>query len=334
MIVGFGSLLVILGLAALVLWRFARWRNAAYERVKTGSEVARTARGPVEYAMTGEGPVVLVLHGGAGGFDQGQFLGEDLRIHESFTLLAPSRAGYLRTPLETCRTPQETADALAALLDVLDIREVAVVGISGGGPIALQMALRHPDRVRALVMLAAVSRRFVLPSRSTRGVGRVFFSNTGMWLVDLMCWLVFVGTLRVRPALVATWFFKGSETLDRAGIRQRVAQFMADPEQIRWMRMLVDYLLPVSLRKTGMENDLRQFAAIDEYPVQRIACPTLVIHGRHDGNVPFEHADFVADGVPNARLHVVEGCGHLVWLSERAKEVQSAVIGFLKEHSV
>ncbi len=109
---------------------------------------------------------------------------------------------------------------------------------------------------------------------------------------------------------------------------------MADPEQVRWMRMLVDYMFPVSLRRIGIDNDLRQFAAIEDYPVRRIACPTLVIHGRHDGNVPFEHADFVADGVPGARLHVVKGCGHLVWLSERADEVRSAVMEFLKEHSV
>jgi pimeloyl-ACP methyl ester carboxylesterase len=318
---------------AIVLVPFMRWRRAAYRRVESGSAVAETKLGPVEYARRGAGPVVMVLHGGLGGFDQGVFIGSDLGIPQAFSMLSPSRAGYLRTPLHTCATPPETADALAALLDALHIDDVSVVGISGGGPTALQFALRHGRRTRALVMVAAISSRHEQPERTRRGMGRLLFARGSMWLIDLACWVLFVGAARWRPALLAKWFFRGSETLDKPAIRRRVDQLMRDPAQIAWMRRLVSYLLPLSLRRTGLRNDLAQFASMPEYPVERIACPTLVVHGRFDGNVPLEHGEFVARGVPGARMHVVEGCGHLVWLSERAGEVRDVVMEFLREHA-
>ena len=131
--IGFGAI-------AVALVCFWRWRRAAYARAGSGTLVAQTRRGPVEYAIGGRGPPVLLLHGGAGGWDHGLALGEDLTIPQEFTLLAPSRCGYLRTPLATGQTPADAADAMAALLDELGIAEAAVVGISGVGPTALQLA--------------------------------------------------------------------------------------------------------------------------------------------------------------------------------------------------
>ncbi len=320
------------GAVAVALVCFGRWRRAAYARAGSGTLIAQTRRGPVEYAIGGRGPPVLLLHGGAGGWDHGLALGEDLTIPQEFTLLAPSRCGYLRTPLATGQTPADAADAMAALLDELGIAEAAVVGISGGGPTALQLALRHPDRVRALVMLVAVSRRFTMPRRSTQGIqGRIFFSNYGMWFLDLACWLVFVQVARWRLGLIARWFLKATETFDEQHIKQRAADVMKHPEQARWLRELIAYIFPLSLRKVGMNNDLEQFAEIDDYPIHRIKCPTLVIHGRHDGNVPLAHGTFVADTVPGAELYVVEGCGHLVWLSEHAGEMRARIMAFLND---
>lgn len=329
----FVVVIVAVALATLVMISFCRWRLRAYERVRSGSEVAETAMGPVEYALDGAGPVVMVLHGGAGGFDQGRVLAGDLGLPESFTVIAPSRAGYLRTPLSTCATPEETADAFAALLDVLEVPEAAVVGISGGGPTALQMALRHPQRVSALVMIVAVSGPFELPARSTGGVARLFFSNAGMWVVDFLCWLAFIQTARWRPGLVAWWLLKATEDLDDRVIRERVRGILRDQRQVDWMRMLMEFMLPVSLRKVGLDNDLRQLAGAPDYPLERIACPTLSVYARHDGNVLPEHGERVARGVPGAEAYVVEGCGHLVWLSEHAGDIRSTVCGFLERHA-
>ena len=131
------------GFALVSLGGFISWRRRVLTRVLRGGEIAETAKGPVEFAIAGTGPVILQLHGGASGYDQTLALSWDL--HEAgFTVLTPSRPGYLRTPLTTGASPEQAADALAGLLDVLSIDQVCVMGTSGGGPTALQFALRHP----------------------------------------------------------------------------------------------------------------------------------------------------------------------------------------------
>jgi pimeloyl-ACP methyl ester carboxylesterase len=104
------------------------------------SEVASTAVGPIEYAIQGQGPVVLAIHGTPGGYDHSLWLCKDMADSGQFTLLSVSRPGYGRTPLSAGKSPAEQADALVALLDSLGIKKVAAVAFSGGGPAALQLA--------------------------------------------------------------------------------------------------------------------------------------------------------------------------------------------------
>ncbi len=137
-------LIAVLVAALLIVAWFLAWRGAKLRYLRANSLVADTSRGPVEYARRGDGPVVLVLHGGLGGWDQALFLGQDMGAEACFTVLAPSRVGYLRTPLSTGATPEEGADAMAALMDSLGMGEAAVIGVSAGGPTALAMALHHP----------------------------------------------------------------------------------------------------------------------------------------------------------------------------------------------
>ena len=71
---------------------------------------------------------MLAIHGSGGGYDQG------IRV------IAMSRFGYLRTPMHTDASAAAQADAHACLLDVLGIRQAAVMGGSAGAPSVLQMA--------------------------------------------------------------------------------------------------------------------------------------------------------------------------------------------------
>ena len=79
-----------------------------------------------------------MLHGTPGGYDlalavAGLFAGSGLRV------IAPSRSGYLRTPLSVGRTPAEQGDAALALLEHLGTEKAAVAGVSGGGMAAVQL---------------------------------------------------------------------------------------------------------------------------------------------------------------------------------------------------
>ncbi len=340
------SLLAVIGASSLIAAR------RAGTRLRRGAQIADTIRGQVEYAMVGSGPSVLLLHGGVGGWDQAVMLGVSLLAPEAedadyrraltdgdrllrgrFTMLAPSRTGYLRTPLTTGRTPAEGADAMAALLDAIGLDRVLVIGVSGGGPTALQFALRHPHRTVALMLVAAITRRHAQPGRTTDSlVGRIVFARGMAWALDLAYGAGVLYASRCAMSFCRR-LLSATETLDGPALRARLDRIRRNPRQLRWMRGLIESGYPLSVRKEGLDNDLAQFAAIEDYPVDRIHCPTLVIHGRFDGNVPIEHAEFVARGIAGAQLVIAETCGHVLWMSDEVPSIRRAAQAFLSLHA-
>jgi 2-hydroxy-6-oxonona-2,4-dienedioate hydrolase len=127
----FGLLFV--GLLVLVYASYRRDIHQARERVSTGSQIVQTPCGPIEYALAGDGPPVLVVHGAGGGYDQGLEIGEPL-VNSGFRVIAMSRFGYLRTPAPGDALASAQADAHACLLEALNISRAAVVGASAGAP--------------------------------------------------------------------------------------------------------------------------------------------------------------------------------------------------------
>jgi pimeloyl-ACP methyl ester carboxylesterase len=74
---------------------------------------------------------------------------------DGFRFIAPSRFGYLGTPMPDGATAESQADAYEALLDHLAVDRVIVVGYSAGATSAIQCALRHPDRTVALISVSS-----------------------------------------------------------------------------------------------------------------------------------------------------------------------------------
>src|SRR5882724_11938354 len=100
---------VLVALAAGLTYESYR-RELALERarVSTGSRIAQTACGPIEFASVGEGPAVLIVHAAGGGYDQGLDFAEAL-AGAGLRVVTMSRFGYLRTPL-----PKEASPAAQA----------------------------------------------------------------------------------------------------------------------------------------------------------------------------------------------------------------------------
>ena len=139
------------GIGLAVYARYRREMREVRAKLERGGTIAETAAGPIEYAEEGEGDPMLVIHGAGGGYDQGLLIGRD--IAEKYRIIAPSRFGYLRTPVPQDSSPTAQADAHAALLDHLGIDKALVAGASAGAPSAIELALRHRDRVSALILL-------------------------------------------------------------------------------------------------------------------------------------------------------------------------------------
>lgn len=123
---------------------------------------AGTSQGRVEYADFGRGKTVVTLHGAMGGYDQSLILAHVIGGAE-YRYLAVSRPGYLGTPINSGKTPEQQGDLIAALLDALSVDKAGVFAVSGGGPCAVEFGLRHPDRCSGLVLVATNAEKVNTP---------------------------------------------------------------------------------------------------------------------------------------------------------------------------
>lgn len=285
--------------AGVVYVRFAAWRRAMTTDVSTDSELVTTALGAIEYRIIGEGVPVLWLHGNPGGYDQiGRAFLWRPGFSEGLRSILVSRPGYLRTPLESGATPEEQAHLFAALLDSLGIARVAVVGVSGGGPSALQFARLHPSRTQSLVLLSAITK--LGPPEPIGRLGRLV---AALGAEDLFVWYAASGSIGRVPARPS------------------------DGETARSARALMASVLPRSARRAGDENDRFQFERSAGWPIDGITAPTLVIAGTRDDIVPFDHAELAMQRIPGARLIKVDG-DHGAQLAH-AGEIWPAVRAFI-----
>lgn len=267
-----------------------------------------TACGLMEYGERGDGPVLVSVHGSPGDYRQGLLMAEYFRVN-GFRVIAPSRPGYGGTPLATGRTSEEQADAVVALLDALAVDRVAVLGVSGGGPASYALAGRHPDRVGCLLEVDALC----LPMPPNR-LERLVFSSRP--LVALQLWLVDHFPGRMLRLLGGTGNPGPQETADRAALLRAIVQSVSD-----WPRVRVGY-----------DNDEAEFAALGELPLDQIACPTLIVHGRADRSVPIAHAKRAHAAISGSQVRVLPDGSHMAFFVD--PDAQREALAWLRRHAV
>lgn len=282
-------------IVALLLWNlaeYAKWRKSVSVSLAAGSRIIYTARGPIEYALAGTcssgAPAVLIAHGTPGGYDQGiliaNYLISGATGNGRYCFIAPSRAGYLRTPIASSRSPEEQADDFAALLDSLNVARVAMLSFSGGGPSAIQFALRHADRCVGLVLLSSsmgFQHSWHGDARRERLAQAIRGRDGGGWM--LFTYARYLPAAWLRAIYITPGAFE--EDYLRA-------------------------LYPVASRSSGQANDDRQYQQKSINWIHLMHVPVLIVNGAEDEGLPEGDARFAADHVPGAELLVVPG-GHL-----------------------
>jgi pimeloyl-ACP methyl ester carboxylesterase len=285
------------GAVAVIYGLYRRDLSAAHARLAGASEIATTPCGPIEYAATGTGPPVLFVHGAGGGFDQGLAFGAPLAAR-GYRVIAMSRFGYLRTPLPGDASAAAQADAHACLLAALGLERAAVVGGSAGAPSALQLALRHPQRVAALVLIVPAT--FVPraggapPVRTPPGTAQLFATALRS---DLLFW----SARHAAPDVMTRALLATPPTI--------VAR-AAEAERAR-VAAILDAMLPVSARRLGLLNDAAVTSHLERYALERIAVPTLTISVADDLFGTYEAARYTAEQIPGARFVGYADGGHV-----------------------
>lgn len=301
-VIGLGIAASTLGM--FVFSRFKRdWKNNV-ANLRSNSKTLKITNGLIEYAVMGEGIPVLISHGTLGGYDQGSGIAKLFRDY-GFQLIVVSRAGYLRSSLETGQTPEQQADSYAQLLDELNISQAGIIGVSGGAPSALQFAMRYPKRCVGLVLMSAITKA---PPPLPPLMKAIVQAQDITMRFDFLWWLLF--KLSVRSLMKMNG-------VDQALIKQ-VSQ---DAGKMSIIRELYQPIMTSSMRIAGVKNDDKQITQLQPYPVEDISTPVLVIHSPTDPLVSFEQARWIADSVQNGTLIEVQDGGHICFVVRKEQIV-------------
>jgi pimeloyl-ACP methyl ester carboxylesterase len=279
----------------------------------TGPTTVETSAGVVQYIDRGEGRPVLFVHGSPGGCDQGELMTAFL-AQAGFRVVAPSRPGYLDTPLtDDNATPDAQADLVAALMDALGVEQFAVMCWSGGGPSTYRLAASRPDRVTSVVAIAAVSGPYTFEHPHEEGL---LTGRFGQWLMKELA--------RHAPKEVVQMLATEEGDLTKDQARALTEHIWNDPDK---REFVVELSATVTGRRgRGLRNDEQQFPKIGDLGLAEMRAPTLLVHGTVDSDVPPEHSEHSLAAIPKAEIIRVDAGTHLAaWTDPTSDEIQQRI---------
>ena len=263
--------------------------------------------------VVGHGEPLLLMHGGPG-LDHVS-LTSFRRLADRHTLIFYDHRCNGRStgvPVTSMTWENLTADA-EALRERLGFERWAVLGHSFGGHVALEYALRYPDRVSRLVLLdTAGEARWSQENAANVLAGRGYSPKT---------------------VAVARRFFDG-RIAPKDFVRAAVRLLPAYDHRFSLVRLAREMVEGGWRMKTRPEaltfggRMMRGWTVMDR--LGEIAVPTLVLAGHDDFLFPPESQALLASGIPNAHLRIIERAGHNPQ-SERADETLMAVADFLAD---
>ncbi|QQS47353.1 MAG: alpha/beta fold hydrolase [Acidobacteriota bacterium] len=251
----------------------------------------------IYYEVEGDGPPLLLIYGLAGRGNG--FRHQVPALSTKFKTISFDNRGVGETdqPEEPYSIAGMANDA-AGLMDFLRIESAGVFGVSMGGMIAQELALRHPGRVTKLALGCTHSGiRNCVPSPK--------------WVTEIF------KTLPGKPR-------------ERA-VRDSVPfNFSPHTQQHRpdLIEAEIERMIPNGQRLHAYENQVRAIYGFDAFDrLNEIRIPTLVLTGKDDVLIPPENSRMLAERIPGARLIEFDRAGHLFFI-EQADQVNRALIDF------
>lgn len=266
------------------------------------SRTVETPSGTIHYNEAGDGPVVLMLHGSGPGATGWSNFGPNLAtLSRQFRVIAADMPGWGKSSTVSYEE-RDHVTAVLHLLDALGFEKAALVGNSMGGATTLKFAATHPDRVTHIVTMGAGA-----------GGGRIFSPGDGPseGLKILQQGYVDPSPETMRK-LVDIMTFDSEFATDEL-VNQRSANARARQDHLDNF-------------KAGIGKPRRGVATDEE--LASIAVPALIIHGRDDRVVHYEHALKLVALIPNSRAVLFNRCGHWAQL-EHADEFNRLVADFI-----
>ncbi len=271
---------------------------------------APTASGHVAHACWGpaaeDGEAIVVMWGLMTnievGLDEpriGAMLDRLARRHR--VIMIDRRGMGLSERIGVAPDAASATEDVSAVLDHLGLRRAWLFGSSAGGTMALDMALRRPDRVAGLLLFGT--------------------SASGHWTPQTP-WAL-------NPRVQEAWLERLCDPAHYAEGLRRFAPSVADDPRVRaWYARL----LRNAASRVGVAALLRAFQALDLRPrLGAVRVPTLVMQRRGDCVVPLAAGEQLASGIPGAELERLDGDDHFLWHGDSGAVVR-AIERFVARH--
>ena len=271
-----------------------------------------TSPGEVAVAETGEGPVLVMLHGGGPGASGVANYHQNLpALARRFRVVLPDQPGFggsyrpTEADLDERSITQITVDTLFQALDQLGLERFHLLGNSLGGAAALAMAQTRPDRVAGLVLMAPGGGWLPSAPTPTEGQKAMFrYFNGG-------------GPSEKKMAdFIQTMVFDHKQF--GAAIVKARYEASLDESHIEFYH----HYNAAFAKRHGMDPLWKD--------LHKISSPTLLLWGRDDRTITLDGAQIMLKQIRNVQLHVFGNCGHWVQL-ERQREFERLVTDFLEE---
>jgi pimeloyl-ACP methyl ester carboxylesterase len=260
----------------------------------------------IYYEISGSGPTVIQIGGAVNGHEGYALITPHMKDH--FTVIDFDHRGYGQSDRPEQRYTMATwADDLARLLGEIGIERTNVHGGSMGGFIATLLAARYPERVHRLVISGAVAKCDAMARAQFelwKAIARAYGTDSDELALEL-----------------------ATKAFSRAFLDESVG-----PELLRELRDVVARNVETDVFCDACDAMIETDVAAE---LAKIEAPTLLLCGSEDSLTPLDCGPDgvgmrrMAELIPNARLHVFEGCGHAN-LMERADESIQVIVDFLE----
>ncbi|NQX44461.1 alpha/beta hydrolase [Paenibacillus tritici] len=268
----------------------------------------------LEYTIAGTGTPILLFHGGHSNCNE-EFGYKNL-LEQGYSIITPSRAGYGSTSKKLGLSLNTACEAYLQLINHLNVCTVHVIAISAGGPTGITFASLYPERVSSLVLQSAVSKEWHTPKDAIYRMAKLLFLPA----TEKYTWKLVSFFSRTFPNFILKQMVPSFSTLPVPEVLQQFSQ--EDIEQFVAMNQR-------QRSGHGFMLDLEQSAAFTPSKLQKIMCPTLIIHSKNDKAVLPEHALSAYHHIPESRLCLLDSWGHLIWLGSGARSVDTELNKFL-----